>query len=115
MSVIWVLFVVAVAVTVTVTVATVYRPIEPYYDIAPYSLHWNMFKCAKPECVVRESYDCYKWCNDWETSKSRTGEEAGTFGAAENCRMRCLDYADEMFDSLKYQKYTLPTSSFTSS
>ena len=68
---------------------------EGFYDIAPAELHWNIFKCLDPKCIKEKSYECYKWCDNWEEP-----------GGAENCRLRCGDYADEMFDSLKFQNYT---------
>ena len=68
---------------------------ESFYDIAPYDLHWNIFKCLDPECVKKTSYECYKWCDNWEEN-----------AAAENCRVKCSDYADEQFDSLKFNDYT---------
>ena len=68
---------------------------EPFYDITPYELHWDTFKCLDSECVKKNSYECYKWCDHWPE-----------FGGAENCRLRCSDYADEMMDSIKFQNYT---------
>jgi len=69
--------------------------IEGYYDITPYEAHWNIFKCLDPKCIKDKGYECYKWCNNIEET-----------GAAENCRVKCADYADEMFDSIKLQNYT---------
>ncbi len=69
--------------------------IEPYYDITPYNMHWDIFKCLDANCIKDASYKCYRWCD-------MVREE----GAATNCKTRCLDYADEMFDSLKLQNYT---------
>jgi len=69
--------------------------VEHYYDITPYEAHWNIFKCLDQECIRKKGYECYEWCKNWEES-----------GGSENCKMRCADYADEMFDSLKYQNYT---------
>jgi hypothetical protein len=69
--------------------------IEGYYDITPYEAHWNIFKCLDPKCIKDRSYKCYKWCNNWSEP-----------GGQENCRLRCADYADEMFNSLKFQNYT---------
>lgn len=69
--------------------------IEGYYDITPYEKHWDIFKCLDGPCVRKTGYECYKWCNNWDES-----------GGSENCKMRCADYADEMFDSIKFQDYT---------
>lgn len=68
---------------------------EHYYDLTPYNLHWDIFKCLDADCVIKKSYICYKWCDNWDEP-----------GGSENCRTRCADYADEMFDSLKFQDYT---------
>jgi hypothetical protein len=69
--------------------------VEGYYDITPYEAHWDIFKCLDPKCVKEKSYKCYKWCDNWEEP-----------GGSENCKMRCADYADEQFDSLKLNNYT---------
>ena len=68
---------------------------EHFYDMAPYELHWDTFKCLDGDCVKKASYECYKWCDNWDEP-----------GGSENCKMRCADYGDEMFDSLKFQNYT---------
>jgi hypothetical protein len=68
---------------------------ESFYDITPYEAHWDIFKCLDPECVKKKSYDCYKWCDNWDEK-----------GGSENCRLRCSDYADEQFDYLKFNDYT---------
>lgn len=68
---------------------------EGFYDITPYEAHWDIFKCLDPECVKKKSYDCYKWCDNVDEP-----------AASENCRLRCADYADEQFDSLKFNDYT---------
>lgn len=67
---------------------------EPFWDITQYSAHWNTFKCLTPQCIRDKGYECYKWCDNID-------EEA----AAEKCRVRCADYADEQFDAYKFQKY----------
>ena len=72
-----------------------YPKYENYYDITPYNVHWAIFKCLDGDCVKKKSYECYNWCNNWPEA-----------GASENCKMRCMDYADQMFDSLKTQNYT---------
>jgi len=69
--------------------------LEHYWDITPYEKHWEIFKCFDPECVKDKSYQCYKFC-----------DHISEDGARENCRMRCLDYADQQFDYLKFQDYT---------
>lgn len=82
--------------------------IEPYWDITPYEKHWKIFKCLDPECTERTSYNCYKWCDFWgDLAASQKGEAVqGKVGGAENCRIRCADYADQQFDYLKWQDYT---------
>jgi hypothetical protein len=70
------------------------RNIEGFYDGVPYSYHWDMFKCLTGKCVLDKSYKCYKFCDSIKE-----------IGMQENCRMRCMDYADEQFDYLKYQDY----------
>lgn len=68
---------------------------EHFWDITPYNKHWEIFKCLDPQCIKDTSYQCYKFCD-------HISEE----GASRNCRMRCLDYADQQFDYLKFQDYT---------
>ena len=67
---------------------------EHYWNIAPYELYWNIFKCYSSDCVKDKSYKCYEWCNDLE-------EES----AAEACRINCENYGDEQFHHLKVQNY----------
>jgi hypothetical protein len=69
--------------------------VEGYYDIIPYNYHWNIFKCLTTPCIEKKSFECFRWCDNWE-------EE----GAKNNCRMRCADYADIQTESLKYNDYT---------
>ncbi len=69
--------------------------LEGFYDLVPYDLNWDMFKCLDPWCIKNKSYTCYNYCDNIKE-----------LGAQENCRMRCLDYADQTFDSLKFQNYT---------
>jgi hypothetical protein len=76
--------------------------VEGYYDLVPYEYHWKIFQCYDYPCVLKTSYDCYKYCNKIE-------EEGGQ----ENCRQRCLDYADMQIEQLKLPNrdfnYLLPT------
>lgn len=69
--------------------------IEGFWDILPYGLTWNIHKCKDLDCIKDESYKCYKWCNKWP-------EE----GARNNCRQRCLDYADSMSIQTRFNDYT---------
>ena len=64
--------------------------VEHYWDLAPYELSWDTFKCLDSNCARKVSYDCYNWCNN-----------IGEPGAQANCQMRCSDYADQQFTSLK--------------
>lgn len=64
--------------------------IEGYYDIVPYKYNWNIFKCFDPECVKRESYKCYKYCDYIQDEK-----------AAEYCRLTCADNGDIQFHDVK--------------
>jgi hypothetical protein len=66
---------------------------EPFYDITPYSAHWNIFKCLDEKCLREQGYECYKWCDNID-------EE----GARRNCKMRCADYADQQSDTHKFQR-----------
>jgi len=68
---------------------------EHYYDITPYSYHWNLFKCYDMDCVNKKGLACYKWCNKWAES-----------GGKHNCRIKCLDFGDIQSDNLKYNNYT---------
>ena len=69
--------------------------IEHYWGITPYNYHWNIFKCLDGDCIRDESRKCYRWCDNWE-------EEGGS----DNCRYKCMDYADIMYDQLKFNNYT---------
>ncbi len=68
--------------------------IEHYADIAPYQLHWDIFKCLTMDCVKKKGLACYKWCSQW-----------GEPGAAQNCRMSCFDNSDIQSDNLKWNTY----------
>lgn len=94
-SLIIVLIIIGIALFIRINKEYLQEQTEGFYDIAPIDLHWNIFKCLDPKCVKEKSYECYKWCDNWIEP-----------GGAENCRLRCGDYADEMFDSLKMQNYT---------
>lgn len=65
--------------------------VEGYYDITPYDYHWDMFKCLDMDCLKNKTKKCYDWCENW-----------GETGGRHNCRMRCLDFADEFATQLKY-------------
>ena len=54
----------------------------------------GIFSCYDTDCIKKNSYECYKWCDNW-----------GEPGGRENCRMRCMDYADQMFDQIKFMDY----------
>ena len=69
--------------------------VEHYWDLAPYELSWDTFKCLDSNCARKVSYDCYNWCNN-----------IGEPGAQANCQMRCSDYADQQFTSLKLNNRT---------
>lgn len=64
--------------------------IENYHDITPYDFHWDIFKCYDGKCLRSKAKKCYDWCNHW-----------GETGGRHNCRMRCLDYADQQADYMK--------------
>lgn len=70
------------------------KKVEGYWDITPYNKHWDIFSCYDGKCIKNKSYECYKWC-----------DYIAEPGARENCRMRCMDYADQMYDQLKYSNY----------
>ena len=69
--------------------------IEGYYGLTPYKYHWNIFKCLTSDCLIKESYKCNRWCDKWAEPGGRA-----------NCRVRCLDYADQQADSIKHNNYT---------
>lgn len=79
---------------IIIIILTLYKfsnhSIEHYWDLAPYDLHWDIFKCNDSNCARKVSYDCYKWC-----------ENIGEPGAMINCQQRCSDYADQQYTSLK--------------
>lgn len=68
---------------------------EHFWDMAPYKLHWDTFKCLDSNCARKKSYDCYKWCLNIPEG-----------AAKDNCQMRCSDYADQQYTSLKFNNYT---------
>lgn len=67
---------------------------EGYADIAPYGLHWDIFKCLDMNCVQEKGYKCHEWCNMWAEP-----------GAQQNCRMRCEDFSDIQAEQLKFMDY----------
>lgn len=71
-----------------------HNQVEHYWDIAPYDLHWDIFKCTDSNCARKKSYDCYEWCNNIADEKAK-----------DNCQMRCSDYADQQYTSLKLNNY----------
>lgn len=70
---------------------------EHYYDTVPYNIQWDLDKCLTGSCVIKKSYDCYKYCDNIADSSS-----------SQHCQMNCLDIGDEMFDNLKWQNYNWP-------
>ena len=70
---------------------------ETFYNITPYNLHWDIYKCLEGDCVVKESYKCYEYCRN-------IAED----GARQQCEIECLDIGDEVYDFLKYQNYNWP-------
>lgn len=70
--------------------------VEHYQNIVPYSYNWNIFKCLDRYCVIKKSYDCYKYCQTLDD----------VIGGDQQCQLQCLDLGDEMFDYIKYQNYT---------
>jgi hypothetical protein len=70
---------------------------ENFYDIVPYNINWDIYKCLKGDCVIKKSYDCYKYCANIADSIAK-----------QHCEMECLNIGDEMFDFLKYQNYNWP-------
>ena len=70
------------------------QQIEHYWDITPYPLHYDIFKCLDMRCVRATSYKCNRWCDKWPES-----------GGRENCRLRCMDYADQQADYIKFNTY----------
>ena len=95
---------------------------EHFYDILPYKYHWNIFECLTMDCIRKESYLCYKACDDipvlhydsyeknGTSPKLKKDSEpsidiSGTIGEKERCRKRCMDYADMQADNIKYNDY----------
>jgi len=67
-----------------------YEPVEHYWDIAPYDLYWDIYKCFDEKCIRQKSYDCYLWCNNIR--------EAGAKG---QCQINCADAGDIQYQNLK--------------
>lgn len=72
---------------------------EHFYEFIPYNITWSLDKCLTGDCVIKKSYDCYKYCKNINPNLK---------GAQQQCEMDCLDNGDEMFDYLKYQNYNWP-------
>lgn len=68
---------------------------EHYYNITPYKLHYDMFKCLDTRCLKKEVAKCYNWCDNIAEP-----------GASENCRLDCMDDSDQQADVLKFNDYT---------
>lgn len=73
--------------------------IEHFYDIIPYEYHMRIFRCLTNQCVIKESYNCKRWCDDYNE-----------IGAQERCRMRCSDYGDIQNEQLRFNQYTFGSS-----
>lgn len=69
--------------------------VEHFWDIIPYDLVSNVYKCNSLECIKDESYKCYRWCDRWKEP-----------GGQNNCRKSCLDFADIMTLNDRYNNYT---------
>ena len=70
------------------------KKVEPYWDKVPYKYHWNMFRCYNEPCVIRNTTECLKYCNN-----------INHVGSSANCRERCLKNAVQQFDYFKLNKY----------
>jgi hypothetical protein len=73
---------------------------EHFYDIIPYNIVWGIDKCLEGNCVIKKSYDCYKYCQTIQDDIAK-----------QKCEVECLNIGDEMFDYLKYQNYNWPLKS----
>lgn len=56
--------------------------LEHYADLIPYGYFWRISKCYDLDCVKKESYRCYQYCNNIDEQ-----------GAQQNCRMKCMDFS----------------------
>ena len=68
-----------------------YNSVEHYWDIGPYKLYNNIYRCHSMDCVKDEGVKCYDWCDRW-----------AELGGSEKCKLNCLDAGDKMSDNLKY-------------
>ena len=69
-----------------------HQNIEPFWDLVPYNLHWDIFSCYTEDCLKKKSYDCYKYC-----------AKLDELGGKQNCMMRCEDYTDQKYEQIRLQ------------
>jgi hypothetical protein len=69
--------------------------IENYYDLVPYEYTWDISSCYDVDCIKDTTKKCYDWCDTWNEPAGRT-----------ECRMNCLDGADQMLLNVKFNDYT---------
>lgn len=67
---------------------------ESFWNLTPYEAHMKIFRCFTGDCIKKKSKECHNWCDNIEEP-----------AAQENCRTRCLDYADQQVDQIKMQDY----------
>lgn len=68
-----------------------YFTYEHYWDLGPYQLYYNIYRCHNTDCVIDEGVKCYDWCDKWIE-----------LGGSEKCKMNCLNASDYMMDNIKY-------------
>ena len=68
--------------------------VEHYYNITPYKLHWDMYKCLSYDCITKRSHKCYEYCQNLKERERKL------------CEIECLNEGDRLFDSIKWQDYT---------
>jgi len=66
--------------------------VEHYLDLLPTYLIDNISRCYSKQCVIDESYKCYKYCAAIKQPNAR-----------ENCKMSCEDFGDSMFKEMGYE------------
>lgn len=67
---------------------------EHYYNILPYKYRWDISSCYSEKCIRDKARKCFDLCEGWPED-----------GGKDDCRLECLDDADEIYQHLKFNNY----------
>jgi hypothetical protein len=77
--------------------------VEGFWDVLPYDYHWNMFKCLDMECLKKQTKICHDACSEIKKKDKFvfSDDQDAKVSTRENCKMRCMDFADQYSEQLK--------------